>query len=141
LRYDLKFIFEETRDLMKREDLERYLERGDSLGFKIDTGTVEYLGWILLSKAKPHDRYLSLFSPGEEPEFVSKQESIRRNPYQVLIQELKREVHESDRYETAEDYRLNELHCFTSLDEVEAFVKSYGQTLDNIKWLIEIDAP
>jgi len=126
---------------MKREDLERYLERGDSLGFKIDTGTDEYLGLILLRKAKLHDRYLSLLSPDEEPEFVSEQESIRQNPYRVLIQELKREVHESDRNESAEDYRLNELHCFTNLDEVEEFVESYGQTLDNIKWRIEIDAP
>jgi hypothetical protein len=126
---------------MKREDLERYLERGDSLGFNIETGTDEYLGRILLSKAKPNDRYLALLSPGEEPEFVSEQESIRQNPYQVLIQELKKEVHESDRYESVEDYRANERRCFTNLDEVEAFVKSYGHTLANIQWLIDLDAP
>jgi hypothetical protein len=126
---------------MKREDLERYLERGDTLGFRKETGTDEYLGWILLSKQKPDDRYLSLLVPGEESEFVAKQELIREKPYQVLVQELKREVYESDRYETNEDYRINEPRYFTDLDEVEGFVNSYGQTLERIKWPIEIDPP
>lgn len=126
---------------MRREDLERYLERGNSLGFKKETGTDEYLGWILLAKRKPHERLLSLLVPGEEPKFVAKQELIRRQPYQVLIQELKREAHESDRYETDEDLRINECHYFASLDEVEEFVRNYGQTLENIKWRIDLNAP
>src|ERR1051325_9551112 len=108
---------------MKREDLERYLERGDHLGFKKETGTDEYLGWILLSKQKPDERYLSLVEAGEEPEFVAKQEKIRQKPYQVLVQELKRDVYESDRYETNEDYRMNECHRFPTLNEVEEFVR------------------
>jgi hypothetical protein len=117
------------------------LERGDSLGFKKETGTDEYLGWILLAKRKPHERFLSLLVPGEEPKFVAKQELIRRQPYQVLIQELKREAHESDRYETDEDLRINECHYFATLDEVEEFVRNYGQTLENIKWRIDLNAP
>ena len=62
---------------MKREDLERYLERGDLLGFVKQTVSDAYLGWILLNKLKPHDRYLSLLAPSDEPEFVAKQELIR----------------------------------------------------------------
>jgi hypothetical protein len=127
--------------IMRREDLERYLEKGDTLGFEKETGTDEYLGWILLTKQKPHDRYLSLLAPGEEPEFVAKQEMIRQKPYQVLIQELKKEVHESDRYETNEDFRINECYYFANVDEVEEFVRGYGHTLQNIKWPVEIDAP
>jgi hypothetical protein len=38
---------------MKREDIERYLERGDTLGFRKQTGSDDVLGWILLGKAKP----------------------------------------------------------------------------------------
>ena len=126
---------------MKREDLERYLERGDTLGFKKDTGTDEYLGWILLGKQKPDDRYLALLAPGEEPEFVSKQGMIRQKPYQVLVQELKREVHESDRYETNEDFRVNDCYYFADLDEVDQFAQNHGHSLENIKWRVEIDAP
>ena len=126
---------------MKPEDLERYLERGDTLGFRKETGTDEYSGWILLSKERPDDRYLSFLAPGEEPEYMAKQEMIRQKPYQVLVQELRKTVDESERYETNEDYRMNECHRFANLDEVEEFVQGYGELLENIKWRVEIDAP
>ena len=126
---------------MTREDLERYLERGESLGFKKETGADDYLGWILLSKRQPDDRYLILLAPGEEPEFVKQQELIRQKPYQILVQELRKDVHESDRYETNEDYRINESLYFASLDEVEAFVQNYGYTLKEIQWRADLDAP
>jgi hypothetical protein len=45
---------------MRREDPERYPERGDRLGFRKETGDDAYIGWIMLSKNKPHERYLSL---------------------------------------------------------------------------------
>ena len=83
---------------MRQEDLERYLERGNRLGFRKETGTDEYLGWIMLSKRKPNERLRSLLAPGEEPEFVAKQEVLRRTPYQVLVLELKREVYESEAF-------------------------------------------
>ena len=99
------------------------------------------LGWILLSKAKPHDRYLALLEEGEDPEFVAKQERYRRTPYHVSVQEQKREAYESERYETGEDYLINETYFFSNLDEAEEFVLSYGHTLENIKWPIEIGMP
>jgi hypothetical protein len=126
---------------VKREDLERYLDRGDPLGFRKQTASDDVLGWILLGKAKPHDRYLALLEEGEEPEFVAEQERYRRTPYHVSVVELKREAYESERYETNEDYLLNEAYFFSTLDEVEEFVRSYGHTLENIKWPIEIDMP
>jgi hypothetical protein len=126
---------------MKREDLERYLDRGDTLGFRKQTARDDVLGWIVLNKRKPHDRYLALLEEGEEPEFVAEQELYRRRPYQVLVQELKREAYESERYETSEDYLVNERYHFSNLDEVEEFVRSYGYTLENIQWPIEIGMP
>lgn len=126
---------------MRRDDLARYLERGNVLGFTKQTDGPDYLGWILLQKMKPQDRYLQLLKPGEEPEFVAEQELYRSRPYQVRVIELDRNVHESDRYETEDDYRLHKQYYFSSLDEVEEFVASFGHTLENIKWRIEIDAP
>ena len=59
-------------------------------------------------------------------------------PYHVLVQELKREAYESERYETDEDYLMNESYFFSNLDEVDEFVRSYGHKLENIEWPIEI---
>jgi len=126
---------------MTRENLERYLERGESLGFQKETSTDDYLGWILLSKRQPDERYLTPLTHGEEPELVKQQKLIRQKPYQILIQELRRDVHESDKYETNEDYRINESFYFADLDEVEAFVQNYGHTLKDIKWRVDLDAP
>jgi hypothetical protein len=56
----------------------------------------------------------------------------------VELTELLREVYESERYETNEDYRLNEGYRFVSLDEVEEFVGTFGHTLKDIKWGIEL---
>ncbi len=126
---------------MKREDLERYLERGDHLGFVKQTDSNEYLGWILLNKRKPDNRYLSLLAADEEPEFVAEQEFIRQNPFHVLVAEIKREVYENLRYEKRGDRRLDEHYYFPNLDEVEGFVRKFGYTLENIKWVSEIGAP
>ena len=59
----------------------------------------------------------------------------------MLVVELKREAYESERYETNEVYLLNETYFFSNLDEVEEFVLSYGHTLENIKWPIEMGMP
>ncbi len=126
---------------MRREDLERFLENGNHLGFRKQTDSDEYLGWIILRKDKPNERLLSLLTSGEEPEFVAEQNLIRSKPYRVVVSELQRDVYESGRYEANEDYRMSEQHIFSYLNEVEEFVQRYGHTLENIKWLIEIEAP
>ena len=126
---------------MERAHLEHFLNKGYELGFAKDTGDPHFIGWILLSKREPDDRYLSLLRPGEEPEFVAEQELFRARPYQVIVQELDRAVFDSDRYETEEDFRINEVRYFPSLDEVEEFVQQYGHTLKDIEWRTEIDAP
>lgn len=126
---------------MKRIDLERYLERGDLFGFVNQTDSDDYLGWVLLDKLKPDDRYLSLLASGEEPEFVEKQEFIRQNPFHIRIIEFRRETYEREEYGTNEDYRLMEHHHFSDLDDVKIFVQKFGHTLENIKWNSEINAP
>jgi hypothetical protein len=126
--------------LMRREDLERYLERGDRLGFQKETGDDDYIGWIMLGKNKPHERYLSLLKPGEETGFVAEQEYMRVCPYQVWVAEFRRDVYESGECESAEDYRLNKCFYFPSLDHVEEFVRRFGHTLEEIRWAREIDS-
>jgi hypothetical protein len=126
---------------MRLEDLERFLERGYELGFVKQTGSDDYLGWILLSKQKPNERALSILLPGEEPEYVAHQELIRQKPYHVRVVEISRAAHESDGYGSNEDYRQNDNHYFANLEEVERFVQVFGHALSAIQWRIDIDAP
>lgn len=126
---------------MKRDDLERYLERGNQLGFIKQTDDDNFLGWILLDKQKPNERYEKLLSAGEETKFVAQQEMVRRKPYRLAVLELRRDVHESSKYETNEDYKINQRHNFATLDEVEQFLQQYSHTLESIKWRAELNAP
>ena len=123
---------------MRREDLERYLERGDSLGFQNETGDAAYLGWILLSKRRCDERLLSLFP--ERPDIKAEQEYARVCPYQVWVAEFRRDVYESGECESMDDYRLSKTFSFPTLDHVEQFVRAYGHTLEEIKWAREIES-
>jgi hypothetical protein len=124
---------------MRREDLERYLERGDSLGFQKETFDAAYLGWMVLSKLKPHDRRLSLLRPGEDPHVVAEEEYVRVCPYILRVAEMRRDAYESGACESMEDYRLNRAYFFPTLEHVEAYVRAFGRTLEEIKWTSEID--
>jgi hypothetical protein len=125
---------------MRREDLERYLERGDILGFQTETHDDAYIGWILLSKRHPNDRFLALLKPGERPDFVAEQEYARVCPYQVWVAEFRRDVYESGECESMEDYRLSKNFYFPSLDHVEEYVRALGHTLEEIRWAREIQS-
>src|SRR5689334_9635169 len=117
---------------MERNQLDDFLNKGYELGFTKQTDNPEYLGWILIQKRVPDDRYLSLLNQGEEPEYVRRQELFRNHPYQVRVVELNRDVYDSDRYETEKDFNLNRVHYFSNLDEIEEFVQQFGHTLTEI---------
>jgi hypothetical protein len=123
---------------MIREELEYFLERGDRLGFVKETDSADYLGYILLNKEKPNDRFLALLKPGENPRFAEKQELIRRRPYHVLVQEMRRDVYERGECESSADYRLTENHRFASLNETQEFLDQFGLKLEDIRWAREI---
>ena len=125
---------------MRREDLERYLGRGDQLGFQKETGDGEYIGWLMLSKRHVNERYLSLLAAGEKPEVVAEAEYARVCPYQVWVAEFRRDVYERGECESADDYRLNKCFFFPSLEHVEEFVRAFGYTLEEIRWAREIDS-
>ena len=64
--------------MIKRENLERFLERGETLGFIKETNNQAFLGWILLSKQKLPERHLELITANEETQVVKKQDKINR---------------------------------------------------------------
>lgn len=123
---------------MIREELEYFLKRGDAMAFAKETDSADYLGYILLTKQKPNDRFLALLKPGENPGFAEKQELIRRRPYHVLVQEMRRDVYERGECESSADYRLTEKYRFASLSEVQEFLDQFSLKLEDIRWAREI---
>ncbi len=123
---------------MRREDLERYLERGDLLGWQKETGDDAYIGWAMLSKRHRDERLLSLFS--YKPEVVVEEEYKRVCPYQVWVAEFSRAVYEGGECESRDDYRLSKNFYFPTLDHVAEFVRAFGHTLEEIKWAREIES-
>jgi hypothetical protein len=128
---------------MTFEELEKCLERGEQWGFRKETDSPDYLGWILITKRKPPFVWKKEAYDNEELYFKVKGESERlaKAPYHVRVIELRRDVHESDAYEENDDYRLNDNRYFASLAEVEEFIKTFGYDFDSIKWRGELDAP
>ena len=125
---------------MNKEHLEHFLDKGFELGCRNPVKDPHRLSWILISKVKPEDRYLSLLEPGEEPEFVARQELLRKRPYQVQLVEVGKAAHESG-HARERDCVFNDVLYMGSLDEVEEFLHKFGNALEDIKWRHEIDAP
>ena len=125
---------------MRREDLERYPERGDRLGFQKETDDDGYVGWIMLNKRPVNERHLSLLSPRTKPGAFAETVYACVCPHQVWIAELRRDVYESGECESMDDYRLNKAFFFPTLDDVEKFVRAFGHTLEEIKWAREIES-
>lgn len=125
---------------MKREHLEHFLNKGYELGWRNSVTDAGRLSWTLICKRQPDERYLSLLEPGEEPEFVAKQELLRARPYQVRVIEIDKAAYESGQAKER-DCRFNEVLYLTSLDEVEEFIRKFGNELENVGWRHEIEAP
>jgi len=122
--------------------LEFFLDsKGYSLGFREESPDRTFMAWILLSKRKPNERVLSMLGPGEEPEYVTKQELFRERPYQVLRLEYRRDVPIDIDDEIDDDELLREVHYFRTLDEVQEYVGDFGHALEDIKWRHDINPP
>jgi hypothetical protein len=127
---------------MKREELEFFLDNtGYSLGFLERSPDRTFVAWMILSKRKPNERVLSILAPGEEPEYVREQQLYRELPYQVQRIEYRREEPVDIEADIDDDALLREVHYFPTLDEVQSYVADFGQALEEIKWLNEINPP
>ena len=65
---------------------------------------------------------------------------LRAKPYQVQVIEIDRAAYESGQAKER-DCRFNEVLYLTSLDEVEEFIRNFGNELEEVKWRHEIEAP
>lgn len=124
---------------MKREDLERNLNRENTFGFTKETDNGDYIGWISLKKQKYNSKIEMLLDEDEESNLINEQRLIAQAPYVVEICELKKDIFESDeKWPEEKDYRLAEVYRFSDLDEVETFLAKYRKSLVEINWISDI---
>lgn len=123
---------------MTKERIEFYLNRNNTFGFNTENDD-KIVGWIKLSKLFPIQGFFEKFAHMADPETLEKQMKIEREPYCVIISQVTREVFDSDKYPSNEDYLLNTNYRFATLDDVEYFLKALGYDLANIKWGADID--
>jgi hypothetical protein len=81
---------------------------------------------------------MSILERNEEPEFFRKQDLL---PYQIQRIEYRREHPISVDDDVDEDLLIREIHYFHDLNEVEEYVGGFGHSLEDIKWLSEINPP
>jgi hypothetical protein len=124
---------------MTIDQLESTLEKGNSFGFNIKPDNKNLVSWLLLSKQKPINRFFEIFTESDDPIRYAQQAHIRNFPYQAWVAELKKDAYESDGRLNKEDYVLNETYTFADLNEVDAFLATYGTQLTALKWSSEVE--
>jgi hypothetical protein len=124
---------------MTKERLEFYLNRQKSVfGFNTENDD-KIVGWIQLFKRFPTEGFFEKFAKIASPETLEEQMKIKREPYRVNIAQVTREVFDGDKFPGNEDYLLNVTYSFSTLDDVERFIKELGYDLANIKWGADFD--
>src|SRR5579863_671906 len=123
---------------MTKEQLEFYLDRKNTFGFNTENDD-KNVGWITVSKQFPIHGFFEKFSEIADPHTLEKQMKLKREPYCVIISQVTREVFDGDKFPGNEDYLLNTNYKFATLEDVEAFLKDLGYSLDNMKWCADFD--
>jgi len=124
-------------------DLSKHLNNGERWGFRTNPDSLDYLGWVLISKRTPPVIYPYHFSQSIErhERLVKEAAELKACPFHVSVLELNRTVHESGVYESTEDYRVRDNHYFATLEEALMFFESQHLNLKDIKSGFDIDAP
>jgi hypothetical protein len=126
---------------MEGQEIEAMIDKGLRVGFIKPTMNPEYLGWILLTKLTPNRRLLEVLTAEEAPELVAEEHRREREPYFLLVIELRRDVHEAGDYETEADYRQKDKYWYASLDDVAKKLAEWGFELEDARGSRELDAP
>lgn len=84
---------------------------------------------------------MSILDEDEDAHLLKEQRQREVAPYLILNIELNRSVHESDAYETEEDYRMKTRTWCKDLKHVEKVLRELGVELAQLRGRWEIDAP
>jgi hypothetical protein len=118
---------------MKKEHAVDFINRGKMLGTQLDAGP-NYIGWINVKKLFVNQRVFDLLADDYDSPIYKVEKLTWEKPYWIHVQELRRNVYESDVYPANEDYRRNDVYRFYNLYEVEEFLQSFGKEFTDLKW-------
>jgi hypothetical protein len=118
---------------MTKERLEFYLNRKNIFGYNTENDN-RIVGWIKVYKRFPIEGFFERHAKIAGRKRFEEQMKIKNQPYRVNIAQVTRGVFDGDKFPCNEDYLLNTTYSFSSLDDVESFLKELGYDLANIKW-------
>jgi len=128
---------------MTIDELKIELDKDEQWGFVKATEDSNYLGWVLLSK-----RFIpppeSVGDPRDGDVYFQLKEhrkECEEKPYHIAVRELRRDAHESEDYESNEDYRVIENYYYSTLSEAVKKIEEMGYDINNIENGRKIDAP
>ena len=123
---------------MTKYQLEFYLNRENVFGFNTENDD-KIVGWIKLFKVFPIHGFFERLVDITDSEIFQKQLKIKNEPYRVNIAQMSREIFDGDRFPGNENYLLNVTYFFSTLNDVEVFLKELGYDLSNLKWGVDFD--
>jgi hypothetical protein len=118
---------------MKKEHAVDFINRGKMPGAQLDAGP-DYIGWINVKKLFVNQRLFDLHADDYDSPIYKAEKLTWEKPYRTHVQELRRDVYESDVYSANEDYRRNDVYRFYNLYEVEEFLQGFGKEFTDLKW-------
>lgn len=125
--------------MLTKEQVEFYLNRGDNLGFTIEPKNKNCIGWLDIEKLQFNERFYNLMMEESSTyEYAKRELNKKDNPYIMAIRELPKEIYEDKSFESNADFELDESYRFSTLDEVEEFLKTYNLKLEEIKWMADV---
>jgi hypothetical protein len=122
---------------MTRDQLDFYLNRKNTFGYNTHNND-QRVGWILLSKRFPNQKFFELVDEAEDPKGYWLQRRIEAQPFWIQMAEVPRAIFDGDGIQENGDYLLNVSYSFRTLDEVEHFLKELGYDIAEIKWRADV---
>jgi hypothetical protein len=123
---------------MSFEELHYHLDNKNAFGVNTKNDS-ESVAWILLSKRISVNRFFERFSREDNEEAFDQQMDIKREPYCVWFGELSRSVYEANKFLSNEDYIINQNHYFSTLEDVNCFLRSKNVDVLSLKWSADIE--
>lgn len=129
------------RTYMKREDVQRHLERGKWLGWGEPVEDPLYWRAIEIGWRPLPSHALELLNDAEFESVVGQSKTDDLCQYTVIVAEIRRGVALGLRHAEPKDYREYKVHRFATLEAVERFAHSFGRTLEDLTWAADIYEP
>jgi len=118
------------------------IELGELIGYEVPPSHPSNRKWVLVRKDKVFKPRVEDLDDLELIELLRKKDAKVLNfPYHIGIRELPIEIHDSEKYESQEDYIIFENFRFPNIDGMVNYLQSLGLQPQSARPAIDIGAP